>query len=462
MKRKTSGTPPKARHGPLWRIAERIQVLQDRFRPRDRSRRDPRLAVLQSIYGEAKAERVYREYMIRKKEKLLAVFLAGMGLSALLALDSRSHRDDTVSALQRPESGAGSALYEMDVTAGGEDLGTIRLQIPAQKLSADSQRALLDAAAEELDAWMNRKGWQADAVDRSISFPETLQDGLVEVRFESSRYDILDGSGSVYNDLLPEEGELVELSAVLTCGAEQQILTYPVRVVPAGQDMLSRLYRETGRRLLEAESQPETEAFPLPDTFDQKALSWKPVRPSYGPLIAFLTLAGCAALSAAFDRDLSRKGEERRETLALEYPSFLLRLALLAGTGMPLRMVFAKLAREAEGEDALPVYEEVLRTVREMESGIGELTAYENFGTRCGLPQYKKCASLLAQNVRKGTGGLLQALRQEAVQAFEDRKAYARKRGEEAQTRLLIPMLMMLVVVMILVMVPACFSFGGI
>ena len=64
--------------------------------------------------------------------------------------------------------------------------------------------------------------------------------------------------------------------------------------------------------------------------------------------------------------------------------------------------------------------------------------------------------------MRKGTGGLLQALRQEALQAFEERKAYARRQGEEAQTKLLIPMLMMLVVVMILVMVPACFSFGGI
>ena len=89
-------------------------------------------------------------------------------------------------------------------------------------------------------------------------------------------------------------------------------------------------------------------------------------------------LAGCAALSIAFDRDLARKGELRRETLALEYPSFLLRLTLLAGTGMPLRMVFARLAREAEEENAFPVYEEVLRTVREMESGTGELISTKN------------------------------------------------------------------------------------
>ena len=77
------------------------------------------------------------------------------------------------------------------------------------------------------------------------------------------------------------------------------------------------------------------------------------------------------------------------------------------------------------------------------------------------MPEYKKCASLLSQNVQKGAGGMLAALNQEAVNAFEERKAVARKKGEEAQTRMLLPMIMMLVVVMILVMVPACFSFGG-
>ena len=447
------------RHGPLYFIAARLQTLQEKYPFRRRGRPDPRLETLKSIYGDAGAGRVYRSYMIRKKEKLLTIFLAGMGVSAALALDSRARRDDTVTALARPESG--SISYEMNVTAGEEALGTVHLEVPARKRSAEEQRELLTAAQAELDAWMCRDGWQADAVDKSFSFPDSLQNGLVEVRFESSRYDILDSAGNVRNALLPEEGELLELSAFLTCGTQQAVLVYPIRVIPAGQDPAARLSRETGRLLLEAETQTEDSSFPLPSEFDQKPLTWRIARPAYGPLAALLTLAGCMAISAASDRDLEREGEKRREMLSLEYPAFLLRLALLAGTGMPLRTVFTRLAREGEGEGALPVYEEVLRTVREMESGTGEIAAYENFGIRCRLPQYKKCASLLIQNVRRGAGGLVQALGQESEQAFEERKALARRRGEEAQTRLLIPMLMMLVVVMILVMVPACFSFGG-
>lgn len=49
-------------------------------------------------------------------------------------------------------------------------------------------------------------------------------------------------------------------------------------------------------------------------------------------------------------------------------------------------------------------------------------------------------------------------LRMEAVQALEDRKSRARQLGEEAGTRLLIPMLLMLIIVITIVVVPAFLS----
>ena len=96
-----------------------------------------------------------------------------------------------------------------------------------------------------------------------------------------------------------------------------------------------------------------------------------------------------------------------------------------------------------------------------MESGVTEVEAYEHFGQRCRLPQYRKCAALLVQNLKKGSAGLLAALQEEAEHSFEERKRNAREEGERAGTKLLFPMMMMLAVVMVLILVPACFSFGG-
>ena len=54
--------------------------------------------------------------------------------------------------------------------------------------------------------------------------------------------------------------------------------------------------------------------------------------------------------------------------------------------------------------------------------------------------------------------GLTQMLKLESVQAFEERKARAKKLGEEAGTKLLFPMFLMLAVVLIIVIVPAFMS----
>ncbi len=144
-----------------------------------------------------------------------------------------------------------------------------------------------------------------------------------------------------------------------------------------------------------------------------------------------------------------------------EMESGMTQLEAFENFGKRIRLAQYRKCASLLAPGAEPVYEEVLRTFREMESGMTQLEAFENFGKRIRLAQYRKCASLLAQNVRKGTGELIAALGHEAENAFEERKAAAKRKGEEAQTRLLIPMLMMLGVVMILILVPACFSFGG-
>ena len=93
-----------------------------------------------------------------------------------------------------------------------------------------------------------------------------------------------------------------------------------------------------------------------------------------------------------------------------------------------------------------------------MESGITEAESYERFGRRCGMQIYVKLGALLSQNLRKGAKGMNQILKTEASQAFEERKARARRLGEEAGTKLLAPMFLMLAVVLVIVIVPAFMS----
>jgi 1,4-dihydroxy-2-naphthoate octaprenyltransferase len=67
---------------------------------------------------------------------------------------------------------------------------------------------------------------------------------------------------------------------------------------------------------------------------------------------------------------------------------------------------------------------------------------------------------MIAQNLKKGTKGFLLQLEAEAKEAQEERKQLAKRLGEEAGTKLVFPMLVMLVIVLAIVMVPALLSFS--
>ena len=106
------------------------------------------------------------------------------------------------------------------------------------------------------------------------------------------------------------------------------------------------------------------------------------------------------------------------------------------------------------------MYEEILLVCRELDNGISEGAAYTNFGKRCRSWHYSKLSTLLVSNIKKGNSELLKALQEEADRSFEERRSIARQMGEEAGTKLLLPMMIMLGVTLVIIMIPAYFSFS--
>ena len=97
----------------------------------------------------------------------------------------------------------------------------------------------------------------------------------------------------------------------------------------------------------------------------------------------------------------------------------------------------------------------------EMDSGVAEMEAYRRFGERCGQMKYKTFSTILIQNLQKGSHRMEDLLEKEALEAWDERKRKARVLGETAATKLLVPMVMMLAVVMAIIMIPAFLSFYG-
>ena len=155
----------------------------------------------------------------------------------------------------------------------------------------------------------------------------------------------------------------------------------------------------------------------------------------------------------------------RERLLLLDYAEIVSKLMVFIGAGMTIRASWELITEGYEravardSKERRPAYEEMCHTAARLSSGLSEGKAYNEFGRRCGLQPYVKLAALLEQNRKTGSKNLRQALELEMTSAFEQRKNLARKLGEEAGTKLLLPLFLMLGIVMVMIVVPAFLTF---
>ena len=202
----------------------------------------------------------------------------------------------------------------------------------------------------------------------------------------------------------------------------------------------------------------------LPEEWNGKHLEWEQPKDTTGNLISALGLVAAAAVVIAKRREEESVQIKRREQMLMDYPGLIMKFTLLVQAGLTARKAFQKIALDyGKREDGKKreAYEEIRVACYEMDSGISEAEAYRRFGERCGQVKYKTLSTLLIQNLQKGSRYLADLLEKESVEAWEERKRKARVLGDTAATKLLLPMVLMLLVVMAVIMLPACLSFYG-
>ena len=106
-----------------------------------------------------------------------------------------------------------------------------------------------------------------------------------------------------------------------------------------------------------------------------------------------------------------------------------------------------------------PLARQIGLLCHDLDTGVPENESYRRFGERCAQVRYRTFATLLIQNLQRGSRQLIELLERESIEAFDERKRKARMAGETALTKLLIPMVMMLGIVLVLILVPAFLRF---
>jgi len=164
------------------------------------------------------------------------------------------------------------------------------------------------------------------------------------------------------------------------------------------------------------------------------------------------------------DKELEDKVKKRRRQMLIDFPELLNKLVLLINAGMTISGAIEKITSDARtlGISANRIlYGELEKTAKEIKLGKSEIKAYEDFAKRCRLPEITRFTSILIQNLKRGNSELVSILKLQSSECWQMRKNTARILGEEAETKLLFPMMLMLFAILIIVIAPSVMQLQG-
>ena len=409
----------------------------------------------------------------REYRKFLGPAACVLG-SVLLYLMLGAMNPDTgpVSADGRIERGAyGSRRAEYEVLVSGlkEEAVPMTVSVGAQVYSKEAAGELFAELMETMPERIRGGNASLMEVQKSLKLPSKLPEYGVRLRWFSSDGALMDGSGKILEEVEKPRDALLtlELQTDTSEGLYRENYQIPIRLIPPDRTPAERLLADFEKALTEADrAQHETGELKLPEEFEGHRIGYRS-RTGSGYEAVLLFGALLAVLMLARERSADEEKRKKREKeLLLDYSDLLSKLTVLIAAGLTVRNAWERMVHDYEEakrsgrQKERAAYEEMSYTCLQMRSGVPESEAFREFGRRCRLQPYMKLSSLLEQDRRSGTRNLREIFQTEMTDALEARKNLARRLGEEAGTRLLAPLLIMLAIVMIMIMVPAMMSMG--
>lgn len=412
---------------------------------------------LMILYPTIDKKVIVKHYYAQKLSLVLLILFVGTNLLFLKDLsDAKNSILQNGNQLLREDDGGEETFVALSVYEG-DNHWQISYPLSAKKYTEKEMRTQMKAFEKSVETYILGENPSLDRVECDLNLKDRYEGYAFEVAWESNQYSLVDSDGTVQNEEL-KSSQIVIVTAILTYDAIREELQIPVCVYPKEKALQEREKEQILKEIQkEDEAQKSEDKFILPNRINNKdvtyALSDQMNAGIYMLGLCFI----CVILYFAKDRDLEQKMKQREKEMDLSYAEFVSQFVLLAGAGMSVRGVLEQLAKE----ETLGLYllQELKILMRDLENGVLEADAIDAFGKRCGSSSYIKFSGLLVQNRKKGNSELLKQLQWEVQDAFTKRKNDARKRGEEAGTKLLLPMMGMLLVVMVVIVLPAFLSF---
>ena len=367
-------------------------------------------------------------------------------------------------SIERAEPGSGDNSYELNVSGIGSTDSLVRVNVSARQYTEEEAYAAFEQLMDSLSGYICGDNESLGEVRQELKLRRSIP-GFSGIRLSWYPEDasVITDSGKVNNYRLTEAVD-TELTVILRTGEYRREYVLPVTIYPAEAALANEteLTKQLQEAISEADSaQLSARSLKLPKELAGISLTYSEPKDRAWLKIPFLGAFAFVLLGLKPEQDRRRKQKQRERELMLDYSDIVSKLAIYIGAGMTVSNAWIRICDNYmdsvrnKSSERRTAYEEMLKSAGELKKGVSESRVYNDFAGRCSLSCYLKLSSLLEQNRKTGDSRLRTALLTEAKEAFEQRKNTARQLGEEAGTKLMVPLIISLVTVMITVAVPA-------
>ena len=425
---------------------------------------------IKQLYYGREADRQIRK--LGTKRLRMAVTVAAISLAVAIPVFVSDHERMTqpVTELARNGYGEGSRSVTVRAYTGDGFEEKMTIEVKERQYSDDELERFSKILDEKL--WKEILGGNTDAghVMENLDLKDHIEGYPFEISWRTDKPRILSGKGEIDGEELKKEDPADEGVSIRLCatikynGYTEDKYSYVI-VRKRKETAESRLRSSIIEAIETSDGQSRNEEMMiLPDTAGGSRIEFAASSVNKGWIVLFAGIMTVCIMMAVKDGRIKDKAERRRRQIEEDYPRILNQYALYHTAGMNPRAIWYEICRRYEQERADKrygkryAYEEMIAARNRMEEGCGELAAYDGFAARCDDVRFRSFASFVKQAVVTGGAGLGGILYEEMDKARRERIGRVKMAASEAETKLLLPMFMMLAVVLVIVMVPAFMS----
>ena len=399
---------------------------------------------------------------LKLSERQICVIILLLGMAGTAFLGANAFKETKLEngyELLRNEPKEGDYEEALIATIGDERV-SLNVTVSERMLNETEAKEELLKARDLISEFLKGENESLKKITTDLNFLTEIPETSVEIQWVDKAPDYFTFAGERRKEVVITEPVEIKLSAILTCREFSEDYETTITLFPAAEDKVESL-----QRLIKEENQQQVEnkIFMLPDVYEGNSVTWRKKPDTTFLLVFLLMIMAVFLIKLGGKRDQESAKKDRLEFLEKEYAKLVSKFTMLLSAGLSIRNAWGRIVllyrRKGDTEGAL--FQELNWGFLQMQKGVSELEVYEAVGARFGNVHYKKLMAMFISDRKRGSVNLLDAMNQEMLSAWEEQKRKSRQHGEKIGTKLLIPMMGMLGIVLVIVMMPALLSFGN-